>query len=323
MILAARLRADDAPVRGVIVSCQTWGGEWGRPEMASAMDELKSLGANCIAIHPYAQIHANGALSWRSEPAPEHLTRPLAWAKERGLGVMMIPHIAYWGSPFSWRGDIRFTTPAEWKRFFSDYEKWIVEMATIAEAGGAARFCIGLEYAHAEKFDAEWRRIIVAVRAVYHGRISYGANWTTFENVTFWDALDEIGVLAYFPLSDAANADAARLAAGWEPWLAKLGAVSKRTGKSVVFTEIGYNDDARCAARPWEFGHGASSTAPDLQARCLACGLDLQRRTPWLAGMFLWKWFPDIRGREHESFDLRRPMLKRVIADAWGGSIAP
>ena len=160
-------RAEDAPfARGVIVSCQTWGGEWGRPEMATTMDELKGLGANWIAIHPYAQIRADGSLRWRSEPAPDHITRPLAWAKERALGVMMIPHIAYWGSPFSWRGDIRFDDVAGWNRFFENYEKWIVEMAVLAEAGGAGRFCIGLEYSHAEKFSERWRRIIAAVRAV-------------------------------------------------------------------------------------------------------------------------------------------------------------
>ena len=64
--------------------------------------------------------------------------------------------------------------------------------------GGAAVavwICIGLEYSHAEKFSERWRRIIAAVRAVYHGRISYGANWTDFEKVPFWDAVDEIGVV--------------------------------------------------------------------------------------------------------------------------------
>ena len=42
--------------KGVTVSCQTWGIEWQMPEMETTLDELKSLGANSIAIHPYAQI---------------------------------------------------------------------------------------------------------------------------------------------------------------------------------------------------------------------------------------------------------------------------
>jgi hypothetical protein len=232
---------------------------------------------------------------------------------------MLIPHIAYWGSPFSWRGDIRFEKAEEWNRFFADYEKWIVEMARIAEAGGAGRFCVGLEYAHAEKFVARWRQIVAAVRAVYHGRLSYGANWTNFENVPFWDALDEIGVLAYFPLSNADDPNAEQLAAGWEPWLQKLGALSSSTGKHIVFTELGYNDDIHCAARPWEFERASASAAP-LQARCLAVALSLPKRTPWLAGAFLWKWFPDVRAHERETFDLRTPLLKRVIAASWNSA---
>jgi hypothetical protein len=37
-------------LKGVTVSCQTWGGEWQTPEMAQTLDELKSLGANSFAI---------------------------------------------------------------------------------------------------------------------------------------------------------------------------------------------------------------------------------------------------------------------------------
>ncbi len=82
-----------------------------------------------------------------------HITVPLDWARERGMAAMLVPHLAYWGTKFSWRGDIRFDTEEEWNRFFDEYETWIVEMARLAEAHGAAMFCVGLEYTHAQKFD--------------------------------------------------------------------------------------------------------------------------------------------------------------------------
>ena len=129
------------------------------------------------------------------------ITVPLDWARERGMSVMLIPHIAYWGSKFLWRGEINFQTTAEWDRFFGDYETWIVQMAKVAEAHGAGTFCIGLEFTEAQKFEERWRKIIAAVRAVYHGKVTYGGNWDSFEQVKFWDALDYIGVLAYFPLT--------------------------------------------------------------------------------------------------------------------------
>ena len=118
---------------------------------------------------------------------------------------MLIPHIAYWGTKFLWRGEINFRPTEEWDRFFGDYETWIVQMARVAEAHGAGTFCVGLEFTYAQKFDARWRKIIAAVRQVYHGKLTYGGNWDSFQEVTFWDALDYIGVLAYFPLTKAST----------------------------------------------------------------------------------------------------------------------
>src|SRR6478736_40268 len=82
---AAEPRADF--IRGVTVSCQTWGGEWARPEMAATMDELKAMGAGWIAIHPYARIQADGTVSFREDREPKYIDQPLAWAKERQMNV--------------------------------------------------------------------------------------------------------------------------------------------------------------------------------------------------------------------------------------------
>src|SRR5437868_2297058 len=165
--------------KGMTVSCQTWGIEWQTPEMEATLDELKSLGVNSIAIHPYAQVREDGHVvsGRRAGAMTSHITTPLRWAHERGMSAMLIPHIAYWGTKFSWRGEINFVTPEEWGRFFSDYEKWIVQMATLAESEHAEVLCVGLEFTYAQKFEERWRKIIAAVRAVYHGKITYGANW--------------------------------------------------------------------------------------------------------------------------------------------------
>ncbi len=305
-------------LRGVTVSCQTWGWEWGDPAMARTMDELGALGANAIAFHPYASIQPDGGVHWRYEDRPPWIVRPLAWAKERGMSAMVIPHLAYWGSPFKWRGDIRFSDPAAWSRFFAEYERWIVGLASVAEEGGAPLFCVGLEYTHAQKFEAEWRRIIAAVRAVYRGRITYGANWNEIDAVPFWDALDHVGVLAYFPLTIGPDPTPRMLDKAWERRAQELSAISARTGKSILFVELGYDVRDDAAARPWaddgEVGPGARA----VQVRCLEAGLRFCESAPWLAGVFLWKWFPDLRDHERETFDLRAPETREAIRTAWG-----
>ncbi|MEP7077821.1 MAG: hypothetical protein ABI795_02240 [Chthoniobacterales bacterium] len=304
-------------LKGMTISCQTWGVEWQAPEMAKTLDELKSLGVNSIAIHPYAQIRDDGHVSFRVIDDNRHITVPLDWARERGLSVMLIPHIAYWGSRFSWRGEIDFRTKEEWDRFFDDYTVWIVQMARIAQAHHVAVFCVGLEFTHAQKFEDRWRAIIAAVREVYGGKVTYGANWNEYAEVKFWDALDYIGVLAYFPLTKSANPSAEAIRAGWETRLGELEQFSRaHGGKRFLFTEIGYNCSARAAAEPFAFKMGGAH-ADEIQARCIDVALRLPPSHPFLAGMYWWKWFPELPNREEEDFCVQTPVIKALIARRW------
>jgi hypothetical protein len=304
--------------KGVTVSCQTWGIEWQTPEMAKTLDELKSLGVNSIAIHPYAYIREDGhLLPGRGEMAgTNHVTTPLRWARERGMSVMLVPHIAYWGTKFLWRGEINFATTEEWNTFFEDYEAWIVKMARLAEEGSAQVFCVGLEYSFAQKDEARWRKIIAAVREVYHGKLTYGANWNEYPEVKFWDALDYLGVLAYFPLTKSEDPSSAELTAAWEKRCAELQKFSKDNGKQFLFTEIGYNENARAAAEPWSFKTGGLHAA-EIQARCIDVVLKLPAKHPFIAGMYWWKWYPEIEHHETENYRIQTAPIKALLAKHW------
>ncbi len=304
--------------KGMTVSCQTWGIEWQAPEMKDTIDELKSLGVNSIAIHPYAQIREDGHVvtGRRSGATTTHITTPLRWAYERGMSAMLIPHLAYWGTKFSWRGEINFVTQEEWDRFFADYETWIVQMAALAESEHAAIFCIGLELTYPQKYEERWRRIIAAVRTVYHGKVTYGANWNEYSSVKFWDALDYIGVLAYFPLSKSTNPTASEISAAWEKQSAELEKFSKQAGRQFLFVEIGYNESARAAAEPWAFKTGGDNAA-EIQKRCIETALQLPQRHAFLAGMFWWKWFPEVPHHHEENYRLQTPEIKALIAKYW------
>ena len=67
MLGASPIWANSNPafIKGMTVSCQTSGWEWATPEMAATLDELKSLGVNSIAIHPYAQVQNDGHVRFR------------------------------------------------------------------------------------------------------------------------------------------------------------------------------------------------------------------------------------------------------------------
>jgi hypothetical protein len=151
---------------------------------------------------------------------------------------------------------------------------------------------------------------------VYRGKVTYGANWDQYAEVKFWDALDYIGVLAYFPLTKTADPGATEIAAAWEKRCAELAAFSKKAGKQFLFVEIGYNESSRAAAEPWGFKTGGEH-ASEIQQRCIEASLDLPARHSFLAGMFWWKWFPEVPHHHEENYRLQTPSIKALIAKHW------
>lgn len=105
-----------------------------------------------------------------------------------------------------------------------------------------------------------WLGLIRDVRAVYHGKLTYAANFDNYFNVGFWHALDLIGINAYFPLRDDVRTDlgaADKLAAlrdGWRRTLDGIRGFRRRQqldSKPVLFTEIGYTRWLDSSIQPW------------------------------------------------------------------------
>ncbi|MBK7877259.1 MAG: hypothetical protein IPJ77_16205 [Planctomycetes bacterium] len=308
-------------VRGVTISCETWGWEWGSDAFAADLDRLKGLGVNWVAIHPYARIRADGEVSARDfdpDHPPEWITRPIREAHARGLALFVIPHLAYWGSPWSWRGEIEFQDPAARARFFASYQAWITGVARAAR--GADGFSIANELEKLAGFEAEWRAVIAAVRAETPARLTWAANWSGYRDVRFWDALDAVGVQAYFPLVEHADPTEDELRAAWKPVLAELATFQARVGKPIVFTELGYRAALDAAREPWTFREARGderARAEAVQERCLTIALEaIEPESAWLRGAFLWKWFPG-SARRGENFLVNRPGMQRVVERVW------
>lgn len=307
---------DRVPVQGIIISTHGGGEDWASPEMHSTIEDIRDIGGNWISIHPYARIGDQGSVRFRDIPAdtvPEYLAVPLRDARALGLKLQIAPHLAYWRSKFSWKGDIAFETEEEWTRFFAEYQTWIVNLARATRDADA--FVVGTELDLTVHREAEWRRLITAVREVTDVPLTYAANWTHYTEVPFWDALDQVGIQAYFPVADSGAVTPELLDANWKPIMASVRAYSKQTGKQIVFTELGYNRSHKTAVEPWAY-HTDGEEAEALQAMCLAAALRAVQRERCIDGAFLWKWFPNPHpaGR---NFQLATPAIKGVIADAW------
>ena len=324
--------AQDSAIRGMTVSTPRGSSVWARDDMVSTIAELKAIGVNWIAIHPYLAISTDGTVSWRrsrsrhgeassaaeSEPteAPEWLRRPIEEAHRQGVKILIKPHIAHWRA-YAWRGDISYDTEQEWERFFTSYERWIVQIAAFSR--GADGFVVGTELGGTVHREQRWRDVIAAVREVYDGPVTYAANWDSYESVGFWDALDSVGIQAYFPILDESLVRAGDVPTqeafdrGWSDIMAGLRAYSERVGKPVVFTEAGYNNSPRAPYEPWDWeapGDGAL-----LQQRCLIAALRAIENEPSVLGAFLWKWFPG--DRIPRDFAMAEPEIRRIIAGHW------
>ncbi|TYZ10971.1 hypothetical protein FY528_07925 [Hymenobacter lutimineralis] len=248
-------------------------------------------------------------------------------ARQRGIQTLLKPHLWLRGGTGSWPGDINMTTEAGWQQWFASYSVFILHYAQLAEAHKMAALCIGTELQHATAgHEAEWRALIARVRQVYHGPLTYAANWSgEFEQIQFWDALDFIGIQAYFPLSKTASPDKAALLKAWQEPFRRIRAVQKRYKKPVVFTEIGYKTTPDAAIEPWAWPDRMAvlTTADEAtQAACYAAMFETFWPEKWFRGLFVWKWYPglapDRSARRHLDFTPQHKPAEQIMTEWFG-----
>ena len=161
--------------------------------------------------------------------------------------------------------------------------------------------------------------MIAEVRKVFAGIIVYAANWDRLGQVPFWDAVDWIGVHAYFPLSVEDDPSRAALTAGWQPHLDELRVLSKTVGKPVLVAEVGYNTNPGAAREPWSYETVDSFESRALRVRLVDVAMERLSGEDFIRGMYWWKWMP---GRTHfrRNFSMRDVGIKRVLRRRWGSA---
>jgi len=187
-------------------------------------------------------------------------------------------------------------TEADWARWFESYGDFILHYARLAEALGIEALCVGTELHGTIHREREWRALISEVRSVYSGQLTYAANWyEEYEQVPFWDALDWVGIQAYFPLAQADHPGRDSIARGWDRWIEDIGQLAADVGRPVVFTEIGYRSAPGAAREPWIWPTRGESTTDirdlQVQADAFQAFFDRVWPEPWVQGAYVWKWY--------------------------------
>lgn len=260
------------------------------------IQSVKKAQSNYIALMPFGfireiaspKIYYNTQRQWFGETKKGLLQYANTFKKE-GFKIMVKPQIWVWQGTYT--GFIAMNSEAEWKALEDAYTTFILEYAQTAENLNAAVFCIGTEL---EQFVLKrpkyWQELILKIRKVYKGKLTYAANWDEFKRVPFWAALDFIGIDAYFPLSDKKTPTVKELSTGWQIHKKEIIKVAKANKKQVLFTEFGYRSVDFNAKEPWNFNNSGTVNL-EAQVNGLQAIYNQFWKEDWFAGGFLWKWF--------------------------------
>ncbi|WP_235996461.1 glycoside hydrolase family 113 [Robertkochia sediminum] len=235
--------------------------------------------------------------------------------RQKGIRLMIKPHL--WIGRGYFTGDLVMDDSAQWKVLEDSYREYILYYAHLAEAVGAEWFCVGNElYGFAGNRPEFFRKLIAEVRSVYKGKVTYAENWDKYDKISFWDALDMIGVNAYFPLSEAQTPELSALVAAWEPHKEALRSCAQKFNKAVLFTEFGYRSMDHNARAPWDSSRDIESINHTAQVNALkALGSEIWSEE-WFAGGFLWKWYPfhdRAGGSDNNRFTVQNKPAQQVI----------
>lgn len=258
---------------------------------------LKKVSANFVALMPFAfvkdtaspKVIYNAKRQWFGE-TKEGLVQYATELKKSKIKVMVKPQI--WVGRGQYTGFIKMNSEEDWKAFETSYGNYILHFAKTAETINADIFCIGTELEKFVKNRPEyWRNLILKIKKVYRGKLTYAANWDEFKRVQFWNELDFIGVDAYFPLTDKKSPTVQDFEAGWKPHKTEIKRIHQTYNKPVLFTEFGYRSIDFTGKEPWQSNRVEGSINLDAQKDGLQAIYNEFWKEDWFAGGFLWKWF--------------------------------
>ncbi len=288
------------------------------PITAQALMPIREINADWVAIVPYAfaregepEIYYAHSSRWWGEGA-EGVIQTIAYAKQLGLKVMLKPHV--WIRGQGWAGDFTLKTEEDWQQWERSYQEYLMTMTHIADSMQVELLCIGTEYRKAVVARPDfWRTLIDTIRHQYTGQLTYAANWDNFENVTFWDQLDFIGIDAYFPLCEQQTPDEATLLAGWQAPLRSIRRIQRKFEKPVLFTEYGYRSVDYTSRGHWLSKEEDRAINMEAQKNAYQALYKVFWNEPWFAGGFIWKWFTENEMEREEAHTGYTPQNKPVL----------
>lgn len=295
-----------------------------RAYIKDPLHQIATLGTSHIALVPYAftgkssnKVVFDHPRQWWGETTAG-VIETIRLAKKQNLRVMLKPQVYM---HHQWTGDLEFDNERDWVEWESNYKKYILHMAKVAQTHDLELFCLGTEFKKSVEMRCNfWIQLIEEVRKIYHGKLTYSANWDNYSNIGFWDQLDLIGISAYFPLSTDLTPSAKDLSRAWQPIKMALKDFSNVHDKQILFTEFGYLSVDGCADATWKLEDKIHELQVNEAAQANAINAILQcfSSEAFWAGGFLWKWFPNGHGHEgyfEKDYTPQGKLAEKILTD--------
>jgi len=301
-------------------------GSWPSKAMHS---HLQGVGYDTVQLNTFAYMRSRKEtevlLGHDPTMAEQFMVAEIKSLHKSGFKVMLKPHIWIGGHNLdssNWRNKIDFEDSEKRKEWFSSYGKFIISEAELAQKTGVEIFVIGTELVGMCKYTKEWKGLIGEIRERYSGKLTYAAEGMNAGNIGFWDALDYIGIDAYFSLSEKNNPTLKELVSGWKKIEPEIRELSEKHDKKVIFTEIGYKSVEGATIKPWEWNKNGKASQEEQALAFEATSLVFSNK-PYLAGVFVWKYFTDMdsyeRGNNLKGFTPYGKKAEGVLSK-WFGS---
>lgn len=288
---------------------------------------LQRVNINYAAVMPFGfvpevdkpQIIYNTDRQWYGETR-EGGRNYVTQLHKAGIEVMVKPQI--WIRHGEFTGYLKMNTEAEWVDLEESYRKFILDYATLAAEEDTALFCIGTEL---EQFVTSrpdfWKQLIIDIKKIYKGKLTYAANWDEYKRTPFWSQLDYIGIDAYFPVCEDKTPSVACAMQGWEKWKEEISAFAKAQQRQVLFTEYGYRSVDYTAKEPWKADRSMTEVNLEGQVNATKALYEAVWDEEWMAGGFLWKWFihhDKVGGEQNSQFTPQNKPVEETIKDYYG-----
>lgn len=191
---------------GVGFNLISWWGGTQASHWQSAIQSMYNAGFREVSIAPLRFFNTTtGALTTSGAPSLAGLSGGVQLAKSLGMRVTLDPFVEPVGFSM-WRGQYNPEGAAA-ATFWNDYQQYLLEVATIAQANQVDAMLVGTELRAITRDSAhndDWNNVINAVAGVYDGPLGYAANWDNYNHpnvaTAIWShpEIDFVGIDSYF-----------------------------------------------------------------------------------------------------------------------------